>query len=84
MKAKEVSPYQAEEAQQNNNHFTYRENGKTVFYDVGSDGELITAMRTFTPTTMQGLLRTMQNMGRFFRNAITITPVVYDCQPYSW
>ena len=63
-----------EEAQQNNNHFTYRENGKTVFYDVGTDGELITAMRTFTPTQLQGLLRTMQNIGRFFRNAITITP----------
>ena len=63
-----------DEAQQNNNHFTYRENGKTVFYDVGTDGELITAMRTFTPTQLQGLLRTMQNIGRFFRNAITITP----------
>ena len=62
------------EAKNNSNHFTLRENGKTVFYDVGSDGELITAMRTFTPLQMQGLLKAMQNMGRFFRNMITITP----------
>lgn len=62
------------EAQNNNNHFTLRENGKTVFYDVGSDGELITAMRTFTPMQMNGFLRTMQQIGRFFRNMITITP----------
>lgn len=62
------------EAEGNNNHFTLRENGKTVFYDVGSDGELLTAMRTFTPLQMQGFLRAMQQMGRFFRNMITITP----------
>ena len=62
------------EAQGNNNHFTYRENGKTKYYDVGSDGELLTAMRSFTPLQMQGILKTMQNMARFFRNAITITP----------
>jgi len=62
------------DAVNNNNHFTLREDGKSVYFDVGSDAELLTAMRTFTPVQMQGFLKTMQNIGRFFRNAITITP----------
>ena len=63
-----------DEAKNNDNHFTYRENGVTKFYDVGADGELITAMRTFTPPQLAGFLKTLGAVGRFFRNAITITP----------
>lgn len=62
------------EAVNNNNHITYRKNGKTMFYDVGSDGELLQAMRSFTPVQMQGIFAGMQGMGRFFRSAITMTP----------
>ena len=62
------------EATNNNNHLTYRENGKTRFYDVGSDGELLQAMRSFTPIQMQGIFAGMQDIGRFFRSAITMTP----------
>lgn len=68
------SDISASEAGGNNNHFTYREDGKTKYFDVGQDGELITALRSFTPTQTQGLFKTMQDIGRFFRNAITITP----------
>jgi hypothetical protein len=68
------SDISASEASGNNNHFTYREKGQTKYFDVGDDGELITALRSFTPTQTQGLFKTMQDIGRFFRNAITITP----------
>lgn len=68
------SDISASEAAGNNNHFTYREKGKTKYFDVGQDGEIITALRSFTPTQTQGLFKTMQDIGRFFRNAITITP----------
>ena len=63
-----------QQAQNNRNHFTYREDGKTKYYDVGEDGELLTALRTFEPVQMQGLFKIMQKIGRVFRDAITATP----------
>jgi len=63
-----------QEAQNNRNHFTYREDGKTKYYDVGDDGELLTALRTFEPIQMQGVFKIMQKIGRLFRDAITATP----------
>ncbi len=62
------------ESKNNENHFTYRENGETKFYDVGDDQDLLTALRTFTPIQMQGILKFMQNISRMFRSLITITP----------
>ena len=56
------------------NFFTYRENGETKYFDVGDDQDLITALRSFTPIQMQGILKFMQNIGAFFRYAITLTP----------
>ena len=58
----------------NDNHFSYRENGVVKYYDVGNDQDLLTALRTFTPIQMQGILKLMQNMSRMFRQLITITP----------
>ena len=62
-----------EESKNNENHFTYRENGVTKYYDVGNDQDLLTALRTFTPIQMQGILKFMQNISRMFRGHYTLS-----------